>query len=80
MCHHHHRNPGLGRPPKFLKSSPLTTTFSDKIEWPKGALLQSTAKIVGQNSAGYPGLYPNNLKKLTKFLIFSGLTDLHVLK
>ena len=29
-------NLGIGRPPKILKSSSLTTTFSDKIEWPTG--------------------------------------------
>ena len=35
--------------------------FSDKIEQPKGAVLQSTAKIACRVLSYYPGLYPNNL-------------------
>ena len=54
-------NPGLGRPPKILKSSSLTTTFSDKIERPKWAVLQYTAKITCRVLSYNPGLYPNNL-------------------
>ena len=46
---------------KILTFSSQTTTFSDKIELTKGAVLQSTAKIACRVLSYYPGLYPNNL-------------------
>jgi hypothetical protein len=48
------------RPPKPLKFPSLTITFSDKIELPRGAELQSTAGIACRVLSYYPGLYPNN--------------------
>jgi hypothetical protein len=50
----------LGKPPKSLKSPSVTITFSAKIEMPKGAVLQSTAKIACRVLYYYPSLYPNN--------------------
>ncbi|KAM9414442.1 uncharacterized protein ACWYII_023767 isoform 2-T4 [Salvelinus alpinus] len=49
------------RPPKILTFSSPTTRFSDKIERPKGAVLQSIAKIACRVLFYYPGLFPNNL-------------------
>ena len=54
-------NPGLGRLTKTQKSPSLTIPFSDKIELPKGAELQSTAEIGCIVMSYYPGLCPNNL-------------------
>jgi hypothetical protein len=50
----------IGKPPKIQKLPSQTITFSDRIELPKGAELQSTAKIACRVLSYYPGLYPNN--------------------
>jgi hypothetical protein len=45
---------------KILKCPSPTTTFSDKIELPKGAELQSTADIACRVLSYYPALCPNS--------------------
>jgi hypothetical protein len=51
----------LRKTTKKLKFPYLTITFSNKLELPKGAELQSTAEIACRVLSYYPGLCPNNL-------------------
>jgi hypothetical protein len=54
-------NPGLGRPSKVQKFPSPTTTFSDKIELPKGVELQSAAEIAWRSLSYHQGLCPKKL-------------------
>jgi hypothetical protein len=48
------------RQPKILTFPSPITTFSTKIELPKGVELQSTAATACRGMSCYPGLYPNS--------------------